>query len=83
MNPLEILWNSDLELVQQCDGYIITGGFSYEDRSRAGVIASLEPIIDVLKNESKKGKPIFGICNLVQTQCCAKWRLQLMKTLNS
>ena len=66
MNPLEILWNSDLELVQQCDGYIITGGFSYEDRSRAGVIASLEPIIDVLKNESKKGKPIFGICNGAQ-----------------
>ena len=28
MNPLEILWNSDLELVQKCDGYIITGGFS-------------------------------------------------------
>ena len=66
MNPLEILWNSDLELVQKCDGYIITGGFSYEDRSRAGVIASLEPIMDVLKNESKKGKPIFGICNGAQ-----------------
>ena len=66
MNPLEILWNSDLELVQKCDGYIITGGFSYEDRSRAGVIASLEPIIDVLKSESKKGKPIFGICNGAQ-----------------
>ena len=66
MKPVEILWNSDLELVQQCDGYIITGGFSYEDRSRAGVIASLEPIIDVLKNESKKGKPIFGICNGAQ-----------------
>ena len=66
MNPLEILWNSDLELVQQCDGYIITGGFSYEDRSRAGVIASLEHIMDVLKNESKKGKPIFGICNGAQ-----------------
>ena len=66
MNPLEILWNSGLELVQKCDGYIITGGFSYEDRSRAGVIASLEPIIDVLKNESKKGKPIFGICNGAQ-----------------
>ena len=66
MRPLEILWNSDLELVQKCDGYIITGGFSYEDRSRAGVIASLEPIVDVLKSESKKGKPIFGICNGAQ-----------------
>ena len=66
MNPVEILWNSDLGSIQECDGYIITGGFSYEDRSRAGVIASLEPIIDILRTESRKGKPIFGICNGAQ-----------------
>ena len=66
MNPVEILWNSDLGSIQDCDGYIITGGFSYEDRSRAGVIASLEPIIDILRTESRKGKPIFGICNGAQ-----------------
>ena len=65
-NPVEILWNSDLGSIQDCDGYIITGGFSYEDRSRAGVIASLEPIIDILRTESRKGKPIFGICNGAQ-----------------
>ena len=66
MNPVEILWNSNPELIKECHGYIITGGFSYEDRSRAGVIASLEPIISILKNEAKKGKPIFGICNGAQ-----------------
>ena len=66
MNPVEILWNSNLDLIKECHGYVITGGFSYEDRSRAGVIASLEKIIDILKNESKKGKPIFGICNGAQ-----------------
>ena len=66
MNPVEILWNSNPDLIKKCHGYIITGGFSYEDRSRAGVIASLETIIDILKNESKKGKPIFGICNGAQ-----------------
>ena len=66
MNPVEILWNSNPDLIKECHGYIITGGFSYEDRSRAGVIASLEKIIDILKNESKKGKPIFGICNGAQ-----------------
>ena len=66
MNPVEILWNSKPDLIKECHGYIITGGFSYEDRSRAGVIASLEPIINILKNESKKGKPIFGICNGAQ-----------------
>ena len=66
MHPIEILWNSNQDLIKECHGYIITGGFSYEDRSRAGVIASLEPIINILKNESKKGKPIFGICNGAQ-----------------
>ena len=66
MNPVEILWNSNPNLIKECHGYVITGGFSYEDRSRAGVIASLETIIDILKNESKKGKPIFGICNGAQ-----------------
>ena len=66
MNPVEILWNSNTDLIRHCDGYVITGGFSYEDRSRAGVIASLEPIISILSNESKKGKPIFGICNGAQ-----------------
>ena len=66
MNPVEILWNETPEKVQSCDGYIITGGFSFEDRSRAGVIASLEPIMDILKDEAKKGKPVFGICNGAQ-----------------
>ena len=66
MNTVEILWNSNTDLIRHCDGYVITGGFSYEDRSRAGVIASLEPIISILSSESKKGKPIFGICNGAQ-----------------
>ena len=66
MSPIEILWNAGLESIQQCHGYIISGGFSFEDRSRAGVIASLEPIMDTLKNESEKGKPILGICNGAQ-----------------
>jgi|TARA_B110000914_G_scaffold57679_1_gene50044 phosphoribosylformylglycinamidine synthase I len=66
MHPIEILWNSDLKSIQACHGYIIAGGFSFEDRSRAGVVASLEPIMDVLKNQSEKGKPIFGICNGAQ-----------------
>ena len=66
MNPIEFLWNKPVKLLSEYSGYIIVGGFSYEDRSRAGVIASLETIIDILKNESKKGKPIFGICNGAQ-----------------
>jgi len=66
MRPVEVLWNANSEKVQRCDGYIITGGFSFEDRSRAGVVASLDPIIGILKEEAEKGKPIFGICNGAQ-----------------
>ena len=66
MNPVEILWNSDTDLVANCDGYIITGGFSFEDRSRAGVIASLDPIMETIKKEAENGKPVFGICNGAQ-----------------
>ena len=66
MIPVEVLWNAKPELVKKCDGYIITGGFSFEDRSRAGVIASLDPIMNTLKKEADKGKPVFGICNGAQ-----------------
>ena len=56
MNAVEILWNSDTDSVANCDGYIITGGFSFEDRSRAGIIASLDPIMKTIKEEAEKAK---------------------------
>ena len=55
LNPVEFLLNEPHEKLTNCAGYIIIGGFSYEDRSRAGVIASLDPIINVIKAESDKG----------------------------
>ena len=66
LTPVEFLWNEPVQELSKFDGYILVGGFSYEDRSRAGVIASLEPIIDKLKLESESGKPILGICNGAQ-----------------
>ena len=66
MNPVDFLWNQHEEKLLNCNGYVITGGFSYEDRSRAGVIASLDPIMSALKKEALKGKPILGICNGAQ-----------------
>ena len=66
MNPVDFLWNQHKEKLLNCNGYVITGGFSYEDRSRAGVIASLDPIMSALKKEALKGKPILGVCNGAQ-----------------
>ena len=42
------------------------GGFAYEDRSRAGVIAALDPIMKQIKIEAASGKPVLGICNGAQ-----------------
>lgn len=59
-------WNDDLQKLKKYDGYVIGGGFSYEDRGRAGIIAALDPIISVLKKETDPEgarKPLLGICN--------------------
>lgn len=66
LNPVEFLWNEPAENLSNFDGFIIVGGFSYEDRSRAGVIAALDPIMKQIKVEANSGKPILGICNGAQ-----------------
>ena len=66
LNPTEFLWNQPLSQLSEFNGYIIVGGFSYEDRSRAGVIAALDPIMQQIKVEAEAGKPVLGICNGAQ-----------------
>ena len=66
LNPVEFLWNENINKLRELDGFIIVGGFSYEDRSRAGLIASLDPVIKNLKLEAAENKPILGICNGAQ-----------------
>ena len=60
-------WNRDPELLADYDGYIIGGGFSYQDRVRSGAIAAKEPIVKQLLDEiTENGKPCLGICNGAQ-----------------
>lgn len=60
-------WNRDPDLLSEYDGYIIGGGFSYQDRVRSGVIATKEPIVRRLFDEvMEHGKPVLGICNGAQ-----------------
>ena len=66
VNPVEFLWNELTESLSAFHGYIIVGGFSYEDRSRAGIIAALDPIMRQIKIEADNGKPVLGICNGAQ-----------------
>ena len=56
-------WNRQAGELSGFDGFILPGGFSYQDRLRAGAIAAKEPVLAALKEEADKGKPIIGICN--------------------
>ena len=60
-----IKWNERDE-IEKYDGFIIPGGFAYEDRIRAGVVAAKDPAFEILKKEAEKGKPVLGICNGAQ-----------------
>jgi phosphoribosylformylglycinamidine synthase len=48
------------------DGYVLPGGFSYEDRIRAGAVAARHPAMEIVARASESGKPIAGICNGAQ-----------------
>ncbi len=72
MEPALVRWNeTDLDYTQ-FDGFFIPGGFSYEDRGRSGIIASKNPLLEKIKAEANKGKPVLGICNGAQIVLEAK-----------
>jgi phosphoribosylformylglycinamidine synthase len=56
-------WNRPSKELTKFDGFIIPGGFSYQDRIRAGVIAAKKPIILEIAERAEKGAPVLGICN--------------------
>jgi phosphoribosylformylglycinamidine synthase I len=60
-------WN-DIDILSdnRADAYVLPGGFSFQDRVRAGVIAARERIMDLIFEEAVNGKPVLGICNGAQ-----------------
>lgn len=66
MKPVYFRWNEDLRKLKSFDGFFIPGGFSYEDRVRAGAIAGRDPLMDVIKKQVEAGKPLIGVCNGAQ-----------------
>ncbi|MFH1277755.1 MAG: phosphoribosylformylglycinamidine synthase I [Candidatus Eisenbacteria bacterium] len=59
-------WNRTEDLLDRYGGFVLPGGFSYQDRVRGGVIASREPVMDVMAEAAARGMPVLGICNGAQ-----------------
>lgn len=52
--------------VRSADAYVLSGGFAYEDRVRAGAIAAHDRAMDVIVEAAQRGKLVLGICNGAQ-----------------
>ena len=48
------------------DAYVLSGGFAYEDRVRAGAIAAHDRAMDVIIEAAQRRKLVLGICNGAQ-----------------
>ena len=51
---------------KDADGYVLPGGFAYEDRIRAGAVAAHDRAMDAVIDAAQRGKPVLGICNGAQ-----------------
>lgn len=59
-------WNDEVSNLQEVDAYFLPGGFSYEDRGRAGMVAARDPVLAHIVEEANAGKPVVGVCNGAQ-----------------
>lgn len=58
-----VMWNAPPDDLASYDGFVLPGGFSYQDRVRAGSIAAKDRVVDCLFEQAQAGKPVIGICN--------------------
>ncbi len=61
-----VRFNLPPDEIRRYDGYVLPGGFAYEDRVRAGAVAAKDAVVEVLAEEAARGKPLLGICNGAQ-----------------
>lgn len=59
-------WTRPAAELTRFQAYVLPGGFSYQDRVRAGALAAKDPMVDVLAEQAQRGSPVLGICNGAQ-----------------
>jgi phosphoribosylformylglycinamidine synthase subunit PurQ / glutaminase len=59
---VEYVWH-DTESLDEFDGILLPGGFSYGDYLRTGAIARFSKVMQAVVKAAETGKPILGVCN--------------------
>jgi phosphoribosylformylglycinamidine synthase I len=59
---VEYVWH-DAENLNEFDGILLPGGFSYGDYLRSGAIARFSNVMKAIMKAAEEGKPILGVCN--------------------
>lgn len=59
---VEYVWH-DTETLDQYDGILLPGGFSYGDYLRTGAIARFSKVVQEVVKAAHAGKPVLGVCN--------------------
>jgi len=62
------VWHKEYSL-NNADGVIVPGGFSYGDYLRCGAIARFAHVMGPVREAAAAGKPVIGICNGFQILC--------------
>lgn len=59
---VEYVWH-DSDCLDEFDGILLPGGFSYGDYLRTGAIARFSNVMTEVVKAAEAGKPILGVCN--------------------
>lgn len=59
---VEYVWHSANNL-EEYDGILLPGGFSYGDYLRCGAIARFSNVMSEVVKAAQAGKPVLGVCN--------------------
>ncbi|WP_026564722.1 phosphoribosylformylglycinamidine synthase subunit PurQ [Bacillus sp. UNC41MFS5] len=59
---VEYVWH-DSESLEEFDGILLPGGFSYGDYLRTGAIARFSNVMKEVIKAAEAGKPVLGVCN--------------------